>query len=94
MGTKSAWTPERRARQSQIAKATRPWEHSTGPRSPEGKSIASMNALRSPEIIELRSRLSEARAGACALFCRARMPKAIATVYRFRTGAVRDRRLK
>jgi hypothetical protein len=40
------WTPERRARQSQAIQRWRPWEQSTGPRSPEGKARSSRNADR------------------------------------------------
>lgn len=48
MGTKSAWTPERRARQAEIIRRTRPWDKSTGPRSAEGKQTSSRNALLGP----------------------------------------------
>lgn len=44
-GTKAAWTPERRARQSEIIQCTKPWRHSTGPRTKEGKVKVSRNAL-------------------------------------------------
>jgi hypothetical protein len=44
MGTKSAWTPERRARQAAIISQTRPWEKATGPRTAFGKAISSRNA--------------------------------------------------
>ncbi len=47
MGTRQSWTPERRIRQRQAIHRTRPWEKSTGPRTPEGKAIASQNAKRS-----------------------------------------------
>lgn len=42
----NGWTPERRARQSEAIRRWRPWEQSTGPRTEEGKSVASQNALR------------------------------------------------
>lgn len=61
MGIKAAWTPERRARQSEIARETHPWEHSTGPRTSAGKAASSRNAVRSPEIIDLLTMLQEAR---------------------------------
>lgn len=48
MGTTSAWTPERRERQRQSILRTRPWEKSTGPRTREGKAVASQNAKRTP----------------------------------------------
>ena len=44
MGTKSAWTPERRARQAEIIRQTQPWKSSTGPRTPEGGAVSSRNA--------------------------------------------------
>ena len=46
MGTSSAWTPERRARQAALIRQTRPWEKSTGPRTEEGKATSSRNACR------------------------------------------------
>lgn len=47
MGTSESWTPERRIRQRQAIQRNRPWEKSTGPRTNEGKAIASQNANRS-----------------------------------------------
>ena len=44
MGTASAWTPERRAKQAAIIARTRPWEKATGPQTAEGKAISSRNA--------------------------------------------------
>lgn len=40
------WTPERRARQAALIRTWKPWEHSTGPRTPEGKAKASRNAWK------------------------------------------------
>lgn len=39
------WTDEQKARQAALIRSWRPWEHSTGARTPEGKRISSMNAL-------------------------------------------------
>ena len=39
------WTAERRAAYSQMMKARKAWEHSTGPRSDEGKARSSGNAV-------------------------------------------------
>lgn len=39
----SAWTPERRARQSALIRTWRPWEKSTGPRTDEGKARTARN---------------------------------------------------
>lgn len=46
MGTRAAWTPQRRARQAEVIRSTQPWLHSTGPRSAAGKAISSRNATR------------------------------------------------
>ena len=40
------WTPESRAAQAQRIRATKPWSRSTGPRTPEGKLIASLNSRK------------------------------------------------
>ncbi len=42
----NGWTPERRARQAQLIHQWEPWAKSTGPRSKEGKSAVSRNALK------------------------------------------------
>lgn len=41
------WTAERRARQAELIRAWRPWNHSTGPRTEEGKARASANREKS-----------------------------------------------
>jgi hypothetical protein len=40
----NGWTPERKARMAELIRTWRPWEHSTGPRSAEGKSRSARNA--------------------------------------------------
>jgi hypothetical protein len=40
------WTAERRERQRQAIQRWQPWQHSTGPRSVEGKASASRNGYR------------------------------------------------
>jgi hypothetical protein len=45
MGTRSAWTRERRARQAEIIRCTKPWLRSTGPRTAAGKAKSSQNAM-------------------------------------------------
>jgi hypothetical protein len=40
-----AWTDEQKARQAALVQRWRPWERSTGARTPEGKRISSMNVL-------------------------------------------------
>lgn len=55
------WTPERRMRQAERIRHWKPWEHSTGAKSQEGKAIVSQNALKhghySTELAELRKAL-------------------------------------
>lgn len=59
----NGWTPERRRRQAELIQNWRPWEHSTGPQSEEGKEISKDNARKhggySAEIKALRSLLRE-----------------------------------
>ena len=40
----NGWTPQRRARQAQAIRRWRPWEHSTGPRTADGKARSARNA--------------------------------------------------
>lgn len=42
----SGWTPERRAAQRLAIRRWRPWEKSTGPKSPAGKVRVSKNATK------------------------------------------------
>ena len=49
MGTKGAWTPERRARQAERIRQTKPWEKSTGPRTIEGKAAGLVLAIARDE---------------------------------------------
>lgn len=41
----SGWAAERRVRQSALIRTWKPWEHSTGARTDEGKARSSQNAL-------------------------------------------------
>lgn len=75
MGTKSAWTPERRARQAELITAAKPWEKSTGPRTEAGKAKSSRNAYAGDEIHRLRGMLANANEYALELFDRKRMPR-------------------
>ena len=47
-------TSEHRARQSAAIRQWRPWEHSTGPKSEEGKARASRNAYKGGTRARLR----------------------------------------
>jgi len=40
------WPPARRAKQAENMRKTRPWEHSTGPKTPEGKKVVAQNAIK------------------------------------------------
>jgi hypothetical protein len=42
----NGWTEGRRARQANAIRGWQPWEHSTGPRTAEGKARVSRNAYR------------------------------------------------
>ena len=65
MGTKGSWTPERKAKQAEAIRRWKPWERSTGPKSDEGKRVASQNARLAPlapEMEKLWERLVAGRA--------------------------------
>ena len=40
---KSGWTDERRAKQREAIQRWKPWEKSTGPKTPKGKAQAALN---------------------------------------------------
>ena len=48
------WTPERRKRQSEAIRQWKPWEQSTGPKSPEGNAAVSGNAWTGRHLAMLR----------------------------------------
>ena len=77
MGTKSAWTPERRARQRDIIAQTKPWAKSTGPRTTDGKARSSQNAQMSPALSDAQRQLDEIRSVALEMFGRQRWPKTV-----------------
>ena len=43
---KGLWTPERRAKQAELIRSTKPWLKSTGPRTEEGKARSASNGLK------------------------------------------------
>lgn len=51
----NGWTPERRARQAVLIRIWRPWERSTGPRSPDGKARTSRNGFKGGHRAMLRA---------------------------------------
>ena len=50
----NGWTPERRKRQSELIHRWRPWERSTGPRTPEGKARMALNPYQGGTALLLR----------------------------------------
>jgi hypothetical protein len=50
----NGWTPERRALQSALIHTWRPWEKTTGPKTPQGKVKASRNAYKGGTRARLR----------------------------------------
>ena len=50
----NGWTPERRAKQSELIRNWRPWERSTGPKTTEGKAKVSRNPWKGGERPALR----------------------------------------
>jgi hypothetical protein len=55
----NGWTPERRARQAELIRTWRPWEWSTGPRTPEGKDRTSRNGFKGRHREQLRALMRE-----------------------------------
>lgn len=61
------WTPEQRAKQAELIRKWRPWEQSTGVKTPEGKAVSSRNAYKGAERVMLRELAKELRKQALAL---------------------------
>jgi hypothetical protein len=57
MGTASAWTPERRARQAAAIRRWRPWDQSTGPTTDAGKARVARNAYKGGHRVLHRERM-------------------------------------
>ena len=53
------WTLEQRQQQSQAIKRWKPWSKSTGPKSPEGKAVASRNAFNGGDMANFRASVKE-----------------------------------
>lgn len=79
MGTKLAWSPERRSQQAALIRQVQPWKHSTGPKTPEGKAVSSRNAYAGDWYHETRAKLADARSSALAVLGYKRMPAAFQT---------------
>ena len=52
------WTPERRKKQSEAIRRWKPWNKSTGPKSPEGKAAVSRNAWTGGDWLKLRQAIT------------------------------------
>ena len=50
----NGWTIERRKQQSQAIHRWKPWQQSTGAKTPEGKSIVSQNAFKGGMKVQLK----------------------------------------
>nr|AWD72273.1 hypothetical protein pH8NP1_p012 [Polaromonas sp. H8N] len=50
----NGWTTERRQRQAELIKTWRPWEQSTGPKTPEGKAAVARNPWKGGHRQQLR----------------------------------------
>ena len=48
------WTPERRKRQSEAIRRWKPWQQSSGPKSPEGRAVVALNAWTGGHGAQLR----------------------------------------
>lgn len=63
----NGWTPERRRKQSEAIRRWRPWDHSTGPKTAQGKVVASQNSFKhggySRQIHELHDLISRLSVG-------------------------------
>lgn len=60
----NGWNLERRQRQAALIRTWRPWEHSTGPKTSEGKRTAAMRGHKGgirPKLRELARVLREQR---------------------------------
>ena len=74
----TAWTPERKARQSALIRTWKPWTRSTGPRTATGKAEASRNRQRAlektrQEVADARKALTEAQARMEKLGCKRKL---------------------
>ena len=50
----NGWTPERRQRQAAAIQQWRPWERSTGPKTPAGKARVARNPYKGAVRVQLR----------------------------------------
>lgn len=50
----AGWTEERKQRQRELVQSWKPWEKSTGAKTPEGKKRSSRNAVKTGKSLEVR----------------------------------------
>jgi hypothetical protein len=53
------WTPEERIKQSEAIRGWKPWEKSTGAKTPQGKVISSKNATKTGESLHIRDLIKQ-----------------------------------
>jgi hypothetical protein len=53
------WTLEQRLRQSEAIRRWRPWESSTGAKTPQGKAISSKNATKTGDSVYVRELIKQ-----------------------------------
>ena len=53
------WTLEQRLRQSEAIRRWRPWEASTGAKTPHGKAISSKNAIKTGDSVYVRELIKQ-----------------------------------
>ena len=53
------WTAEQRLRQSEAIRRWRPWEASTGAKTPQGKAISSKNATKTGDSVYVRELIKQ-----------------------------------
>ncbi len=59
---RNGWTAERRARQSQAIQRWKPWQQSTGAKTPEGKARSARNAYKgglTAQLIALKAEINK-----------------------------------
>ncbi len=53
------WTLEQRLRQSEAIRRWKPWEHSTGAKTEQGKTISSKNATKTGDSVYVRELIKQ-----------------------------------